>query len=319
MFENTDPQFKPPSYLLFLAIILIGAGLLGCSQGLAQGGLIATPVPLLPNLSKPVSKAIASGGGHIVFISNRESQSEIYVMNADGTNSHRLTHGDGEKAWPSFSPDAKSILYQATVNGHAQIFVMDSDGQTPRNLTPSQSSEEFPSWSPDGKHIAFTSDRDGHVGIYVMNADGTGVTHLTDHPSNNWFPVWAPDGSAIAFISDRDGTNGNIFTMDPSGNRLKQVTTQDNLVAKPTWAPDSRHLAAFSQGGVFSFTSDGDAPAPIIGNAEDPAWSQDGKLIAFASRRDGGILQIYVTHPDGSSVQRITNSAGDDSEPAWGQ
>lgn len=239
-------------------------------------------------------------------------------MNVDGTSPHRLTYSGGENAWPSFSPDGKSILYESNENGRPQILVMNSDGQHPNKLAASQSSDEFPTWSPDGSHIAFTSDRDGHAAIYVMNEDGSGVTRITDHPSNNWFPVWAPDGKTIAFISDRDGTNGNIFLMDPSGNHLEQVTTETSLAAKPTWGPESDRLAVFTQGGFLTLTRDGNDLKRIGSDGEDPAWSPDGKWIAFASRRDTTHLQIYLTRPDGSSVQRITNSSGDDSEPAWG-
>ena len=98
-------------------------------------------------------------GSRIAFTSNRDggnSNYEIYVMNADGTNHRRLTFSDpADPAW-----------------------------------------DHEPVWSPDGTRIAFSSNRDGNYEIYVMNADGTGQTNLTNSPGNDDQPSWQALGSA---------------------------------------------------------------------------------------------------------------------------
>jgi Tol biopolymer transport system component len=302
-----------------LAIVVLGVALIGCSPDTTLGPRSATPISLFPLVSKPPAAASRGGAAaHIVFVTDRDGVADIYVMDVDGTNPHRLTHSQGEDAWPSYSPDGSKILYQSSLNGRPQIFVMNTDGQHAYDLNAGKSSDEFPTWSPDGSQIAFTSDRGGHAEIYIMKADGSDVRPLTDDPSNNWFPAWAPDGSTLAFVSDRDGTNGNIFLIDAAGGHLKQLTTSPKLVAKPAWSPDGKHLAAFTQGGFFSIDPEGNSALTITNDGEDPAWSPDGKWIAFASRRDTGRLQVYVASPDGSSAKRISNSPGNDWAPAWG-
>lgn len=300
------------------ALVLLCIALLACSPTSTAPRQQATAAPLLPSGAKSGQAPSLPPGGHIVFVSNRDGAPEIYVMNANGSEPKRLTNGQGDESWPSFSPDGKQILYENTVGGTPHIFVMNADGSQAKNLTPSGASDEFPSWSPDGMHIAFTSDRDGHVGIYAMNNDGSGVRHVMDDPSNDWFPVWSPDGRSIAFISDRDGSSGNIFVMDSNGNQLVQVTTGTSLAAKPSWAPDSQRLAVFTGGGFFAVSRAGGDATPIVSDGEDPAWSPDGNWIAFASRRDAGRLQLYLTAPGTSSVQRITKSSAEDWEPSWG-
>lgn len=302
-----------------IAILILSSGLMSCRQDSRTDGNAGHPSLLLPISS---STGLATNRqdirGHIVFVSNRDGPSVIYSMRADGSDQRHLTHSQGDDAWPSFSPNGKQIVYESEVGGHPQIFLMGADGSQPVNLTASQSSDEFPTWSPDGSRIAFTSDRDGHSGIYIMNSDGSGAHLITDHPSNNWFPVWSPDGGTVAFLSDRDGSHGNVFLMDPAGNHLKQITTETNLAAKPAWAPDGGRLAVFTGGGFFAISRDGNDPQPITEDGEDPAWSPDGRWIAFASRREENRLQIYLIAPDGSSVSRITHSAADDWAPAWG-
>jgi Tol biopolymer transport system component len=105
--------------------------------------------------------------------------SEIYVMNADGSGSRRLTHNAGYDAEPAWSPDGQKIAFRSTQNGNREIYVMNADGSGKRNLTRNPGKDFRPSWSPDGRRIAFISDRDGRLEAHVMNADGSDQRSLT--------------------------------------------------------------------------------------------------------------------------------------------
>jgi TolB protein len=104
---------------------------------------------------------------------------EIYVMNADGSGSRRLTHNAAYDAEPAWSPDGRTIAFRSTRNGNRDIYVMNADGSGKRNLTRNPAQDGSPSWSPDGRRIAFVSDRDGRLEAHVMNADGSGQRNLT--------------------------------------------------------------------------------------------------------------------------------------------
>ena len=138
--------------------------------------------------------------GKIAFVSERDGNEEIYVMNADGSGQTRLTNAPAADWYPRWSPDGRHLAFSSNLRvGSEAIYVMNADGSRLSRLTtaPGWWSSDLrwdrdPSWSSDGRHLAFSSTRDGNAEIYVMNADGSGQTRLTNAPAADSDPSWSP-------------------------------------------------------------------------------------------------------------------------------
>jgi Tol biopolymer transport system component len=186
---------------------------------------------------------VVDAQAQIAFMSHRDGNPEIYVMNPDGQNQRRLTNNPASDHSPLWSFDGKRIAFVSGRNwilGY-DIYVMDANGRNQRRLTNNRHKDFQPSWSPDGKRIAFISDRDGHVHegwstdeIYVMDADGSNQQRLTNHPNNDYSPSWSSDSKRIAFVSHRDG-NGEIYMIDADGGNLQNLTNNPRSDVSPAW------------------------------------------------------------------------------------
>lgn len=132
------------------------------------------------------------------------------------------------------------------------------------------------SWSPDSKYITFTGlhDYDSKTDsfktdIYVMRVDGSGLRKITSDDANDYYTSWGK-GRIVFSSGPPSSKESDIFTINPDGSQLRQVTN-------------------------------------VSGKDSTPAFSRDGKRIAFVSMRDGGKYQIYTMNSDGSKVKRLTN------------
>src|ERR671914_58187 len=164
--------------------------------------------------------------GQIAFVSLRDGNDEIYVMDAEGGDQTNLSNNDADDFNPSWSPDGEMIAFSSDrENGIDEIYVMNADdGSDVTRLTDNIANDLAPSWSPDGEMIAFSSDRDKNAesgpnfDIYVMNAaDGSGQTRLTDNDAHDSDPDWGtntspPDGDGSSPATSQQATDEDIST-----------------------------------------------------------------------------------------------------------
>ena len=184
----------------------------------------------------------------------------------------------------------------------------------PLQLTTHRGLDFQPAISPAGDTIAYVSDRSGALEIYLRSLTGAGVeTPLTSDGGQNAYPAWSPDGRTIAFHSYR---RGGIWVVPVSGGAAKQVVESGS---RPAWSPDGRSIVFQSdehpdaapngysaQAGSTLWLTDvgGSAPRQLTrsgqptGGHAAPAWSANGKLVAFTNfegGNDNGVWVVDVT------------------------
>ena len=105
-------------------------------------------------------------GTKIAFMSSRDENFEIYVMNADGTNPVNLTNHPGSDGHPSWSPDGTKIAFDSRRGNNGEIYVMNADGTHPVRLTSNRVSDSSPSWSPIFPPFAATSPKEKRLTLW---------------------------------------------------------------------------------------------------------------------------------------------------------
>lgn len=254
-----------------------------------------------------------------------------------------------ENTYPAWSPDGTKVVFESTRDGpDADIFLMNADGSNVVQLTRNDSYDGTPAWTPDGRFIVFASERDGNEEVYRMRTDGSEPVNLSRHPGADGHPRVSPDGRLIYFNSNRSsdpatfsrGTmdrdhNHEIYTMTLDGGDVRRVTDLPDWDTYPAVSPDGTRLlwrriaptGGKSESGrnseVFWMDLKSGEQRNLTSNqAYDgwPAWSPDGRRIAFASNRANSEFEafdIYVAEADGSNPTRVTFGNGIEGTGSW--
>jgi Tol biopolymer transport system component/tetratricopeptide (TPR) repeat protein len=265
----------------------------------------------------------------IVFSSSRSGNSDIWIMDEDGSNQLQLTFSTDIEFLPTFSPDGTKIAF---INGsEKQLIVMNIDGTNQIPIYTSTAYQiAYPAWSPDGSKISFRQGPYNYYDMWVINSDGSNPQNITNDGMHNGRSSWSPDGSKI--VHDKRSYahysySVEIWITNSDGSNKKQLTsggwcgyTCEN--ASPDWSPDGTKVV-YQSGeyghnvgsnmyphDIYIMNPDGKKRVRITTDPDwdkYPFWSPDGKKIAFYRGAD-----IYVMKIDGTGETRLTYTGNND-------
>lgn len=291
----------------------------------AEPTAVVTSVDTTPEATE-VPRQVAMGGRatRVAFASDRDGDSEIFVINADGTNLTQLTNNTADDDKPSWSKDGRQIAFESNVDGDYEIFVMDADGSNLTQLTNNNFDDYGPAFSPDGTQIAYHTTQTGNIDIYIMNADGSSPQRITSNVTAiDRSPSWSPDGTQLIYYSDSSGGR-ELYTIDIQTKTLARLTDNRFYDGQPDWSLNGTQVvfASTRQGvnpDIFIMRIDGTNVVRVTDDPatdDDPVWSPDGRQIVFESTSAGN-YDIWIVNADGTDLRQLTTDPARDWSADW--
>jgi len=262
----------------------------------------------------------------IAFISNRSGHPEVFIMDADGGRQRPVTRNGSLNAFPSWSPDADSLVYTSYRYRNRPRLFLATRAPRPAGRILRGLGGGAPlyrgAFAPAGSRLAVVMSAGGGTELFTVGLSGGGLLQITRNRAIEVSPTWSPDGERLAFVSDRSGLP-QIYVMNARGGRARRITFDGVYNAAPSWSPDGRWIAyqtrVNGQFDIWLIDPEGRVNVPLVTHArsdEHPAWSPDGRRIVFQSGRRGR-ADLYAIGVNGSDLRRLTER-GENMHPAWG-
>jgi TolB protein len=233
---------------------------------------------------------------------------KVMAVDFDGYGAYDVSRNTSINILPAWSPSGSQIAFTSYMRYNPDLYIAPAGGGRPRRVSHYYGMNTGASWSPDGSKLAVTLSKDGQPEVYIISAiDGRIIRRLTNNRAIDSGAAWSPNGNEIAFVSDREG-GPQIFVMNADGSNQRRVSMNGSYNTTPTWNPrkGTRQLAYTTRDGdTFDIVTLDLKDGKMVritqneGVNEEPSFSPNGRAIAFASHRPGGV-GIYIASADGT-------------------
>lgn len=249
---------------------------------------------------------------------------DLYTAQPDGSDRRELAVSTGFDWYPRLSPDGARVLFESSRASFRDLYLVPREGGAPVRLTDNEEGNFDAVWSPDGKQIAFASSRYGQLDLFVATHDMKDIRRLTQHPGDSVKPSWSKSGKWIAFLSRRDDEE-DLFVIRPNGEDITNLTSEiPGDVTSFAWHPRDDSIAVANKAGrkpsKISRVEPGSTQIVALSGSDhddaDPAWSPDGRYVAFSGKVNGR-PDIWLMRADGKQRTQLTVDARGAWLPRW--
>lgn len=248
-----------------------------------------------------------------------------------------------------FSPDGKSIIFQAVPQGQKgyQIYILPLEEEaSPRLVSTGQGTCTCGFFKPDGRKVLFASSHSApsakgrpikcrgyaweltpYMNIYEANLDGSDLCPLTFGPAYHAECAYSPDGKQIVYASNEEG-DMHLYLMDADGSNKRRLTEYPACYhGGPFFSPNGtqivfradRQVPHYLQ--IYLIGIDGQAERQLTDNGSvnwAPFWHPGGKVIAYTTSLHGHhCYQIYLLHVETGKELRLTQSGSFEGLPSF--
>jgi tricorn protease len=273
-----------------------------------------------------------SQDGHIYFVSDREGNglTNVWRVNEKGGKAEQVTSFKaGDVRWPAMSADGKVVVFEHefgvwkldVATRKASPIKLDIAAETQENPVETR---EFNSQlddyglAPSGRRIVLSI----HGEIFTAPTDDGDLRQITDSPWRDKGPEYSPDGKWIAFISDRSGREEIYVIASDGAGEPQKITDLDTLKFSYSWSPNSKEIAfTGSDSKLRKYALESKQTVELAssryGNVSAPAWSPDGKWIAFSKADQTRNADVYLVPSAGGEERKVTFDSYGDVNPLF--
>jgi len=267
------------------------------------GEPVGDPIMLTRDTSfRNTFPAISPDGLRIAYHVRRQGvESDIYVMNADGSEASQVTTNPEPDVMPNWTPDGKGLVFSSGREGSNKLWRVSLDTGKEEMLVNTPSPKVMARLSPAADQLVFYRMDRGRMGVWRMDLAGGEPLRLSEPGENVGYPCWSRDGKWIA-AERLSGENTQIVVLPAGGGKTRQLTNEAGQHWSYSWSPDSKRVAmAAMRDGAWNLwwvDTDTGRQQKLTGNSltrvflRYPEWSPRGGFIVYEQAETRGNLYL---------------------------